>query len=155
MSDVPPPPPPPTGDSGYGYAQQAAPYTLASKGKRFGGFLLEILLVIVTLVIGWIIWWVILWKQGQTPAKSILKMRVWKLDAGRAANTGEMAIRELVGKWLLNFIPFWTIVSGFIILADGKEIHRTAAITSLDDPLPIAIKLAGAKTEWPRLIDRG
>ena len=79
-----------TMDSGYGYAQQAAPYTLASKGKRFGGFLLEILLVIVTLVIGWIIWWVILWKQGQSPAKSILKMRVYKLSEGRAANTSEI-----------------------------------------------------------------
>jgi uncharacterized RDD family membrane protein YckC len=133
----PPPPPPPAGDAGYGYAQQAAPYVLASKGKRLGGFLLDALLVVVTLVIGWIIWWVILWKQGQSPAKSILKMRVYKLDAGRAANTGEMAIRELVGKWLLNFIPFWTIVSGIIIIADEKSQglwDKIAGTVVIDDP---------------------
>ena len=138
MSDVPPPPPPPpTGDQGYGYAQQATPYVLASKGKRFGGLLLEILLIIVTLVIGWIIWWVILWKQGQTPAKSILKMRVWKLDAGRAANTSEMAIREAVGKWLLNFIPFYTIVSGIIVLTDPQSQgiwDKIAGTVVIDDP---------------------
>ena len=116
VSDVTPPPPP----TGYGYAQ-AAPYVLASKGKRLGAWLLDILLLIVTLIIGWVIWWIILWKQGQSPAKSILKMRVYKIDAGRAANTGEMAVRELVGKWLLGFIPFWLIINGIVIIVDEKS----------------------------------
>ena len=122
---------------GYGYAQQAQPYVLASKGKRFGGFLLDLLLIIVTLVIGWIIWWVILWKQGQSPAKSILKMRVYKLSEGRAANTSEMAIRELVGKWLLSFIPFYQLVSAIIVLTDPQSQglwDKIAGTVVIDDP---------------------
>src|SRR4051812_23091598 len=99
MSDVPPAPaPPPPSFS------QAAPYELSSKGKRFGALLLEAVLVIVTLVIGWLIWSVILWQKGQSPAKSIMKMRVIKLAESRAANIGEMALRELLGKWVLSII---------------------------------------------------
>ena len=120
MSDVTPPtPPPPAAD--YGYAQTAAPYTLSTKGKRFGAMLLEAVLVIVTLVIGWLVWSIVLWKQGQSPAKSILKMRVIKLDENRAANTGEMAMRELVGKWLLSIIPFWYIINGVVLLMDNEN----------------------------------
>src|SRR5438067_8171963 len=77
----------------HGYSGAPA-YPLASKGKRFGAFLLEAVLAIVTLFIGWLIWSIIIWSKGQTPAKSILKMRVLKLDTGRAASTGDMALRE-------------------------------------------------------------
>ena len=136
MSDVPPPPPPPQPQSGYGYAA-AAPYVLSSKGKRFGAALLEALLVIVTLFIGWLIWWIILWKQGQTPAKSILKMRVIKVDQNRAANTGEMAMRELVGKWLLNFIPFYGLVAAAFVLFDERNQalwDKIAGTVVIEDP---------------------
>jgi uncharacterized RDD family membrane protein YckC len=138
VSDAPPPPPPPpAGGTGYGYAQQAQPYVLASKGKRLGGMLLDAVLVVVTLVIGWVIWWVILWKQGQSPAKQILKMRVYKLSEGRAANTSEMAIRELVGKWLLSFIPFYGLVSAIIVLTDPQSQglwDKIAGTVVIDDP---------------------
>ena len=138
MSDAPPPPPlPPTGDVGYGYAQETAPYTLTPKGKRFGAALLEGLLVVVTLFIGWFIWWIILWKQGQTPAKSLLRMRVYKLDAGRAANTGEMAMRELVGKWLLSFIPLWQLIAGAFVLFDERQQalwDKIAGTVVIEDP---------------------
>ena len=84
----------------YGAALPLPPgIMLTSKGKRFGAALLEGLLAVVTLVIGWIIWSVIIWERGQTPAKSILGMRVVRLTTGRAANRAEMAMRELVGKW--------------------------------------------------------
>ena len=139
MSDAPPPPPPPppTGDVGYGYAQQTQPYVLASKGKRFGGLLLDAVLMVVTLFIGWLIWWIILWKQGQSPAKSILKMRVYKLSEGRAANVSEMAIREAVGKILLGFIPFYGLVSGIIVLTDPQSQglwDKIAGTVVIDDP---------------------
>jgi uncharacterized RDD family membrane protein YckC len=137
VSDTPPPPPPPTGDTGYGYAQQAPPYVLASKGKRFGGLLLDAVLMVVTLFIGWVIWWIILWKQGQSPAKSILKMRVYKLSEGRAANVSEMAIREAVGKILLGFIPFYGLVSGIIVLTDPQSQglwDKIAGTVVIDDP---------------------
>ena len=61
---------------------------LASKGRRFGAYLLEIPLTIVTLGIGYIIWMLIVWARGQTPAKQLLKMRVVRLEERRAA-TGD------------------------------------------------------------------
>jgi uncharacterized RDD family membrane protein YckC len=115
--------------------QQA--YQLSSKGKRLGAALLDGLLVVVTLVIGWLIWWIILWSKGQSPAKSILKMRVYKLDAGRAANTGEMALRELVGKWLLNIVPFYGIVAAAFVLFDPQSQalwDKIAGTVVIEDP---------------------
>src|SRR5206468_6518647 len=45
---------------------------LASPGKRFGAYLLDLLLIIVTLVIGWLVWLFIDWGKGQTPGKQLL-----------------------------------------------------------------------------------
>ncbi|MEO7556804.1 MAG: RDD family protein [Acidimicrobiales bacterium] len=131
-------PPPAYGSQQYGYGYGAAePYTLTSNGKRFGAYLLEAVLVVVTLFIGWIIWSIILWSKGQTPAKSILKMRVIKLDTGRAADGGVMALRELVGKVLLGLIPFYGIVSGIVILTDDQHQglwDKLAGTVVIDDP---------------------
>jgi uncharacterized RDD family membrane protein YckC len=117
----------------------AAPYVLASKGKRFGAFLLEGVLAIVTLFIGWLIWSIIIWSKGQTPAKSILKMRVVKLDTGRAATTGDMALRELVAKWLLGSITsgIYTIVSAIFVIADPQSQglwDKICGTVVIDDP---------------------
>src|SRR5690348_6750408 len=49
---------------------------LASVGRRIGAFFLAIPLWIITLGIGYIIWGLILWGRGQTPALSVLGMRV-------------------------------------------------------------------------------
>jgi uncharacterized RDD family membrane protein YckC len=82
---------------------------LSSVGRRFGGFLLELLLIFCTLVIGWFIWALIVWAQGQTPAKQILGMRVVRLDTRAYAGWGRMFLR-FVGKLLVSavssLIPF-------------------------------------------------
>jgi uncharacterized RDD family membrane protein YckC len=99
--------------------------------------LLETVLVIVTLFIGWIIWSIILWKKGQTPAKSLMKMRVVKLDTGLAADTGTMVMREVVGKWLLGVVPFYSLVSAVIVLTDEKSQglwDKIAGTVVVDDP---------------------
>ena len=49
---------------------------LSSAGRRFGGFLLEGVLIVCTLGIGWIIWSLIVWAQGLTPAKQGVHSRV-------------------------------------------------------------------------------
>ncbi|HEX4822057.1 MAG TPA: RDD family protein [Acidimicrobiales bacterium] len=138
MSDPTPPTPPPPPAPSYSAPQTAAPYTLSTKGKRFGAMLLEGVLVIVTLVIGWLVWSIILWKKGQTPAKSILKMRVINLDQNRAANVGEMAMREIVGKWLLSVVPFWYVINGVVLLADNDKYQclwdKIVKTTVIDDP---------------------
>ena len=88
---------------------------LASKGRRFGAYLLEIPLAIVTLGIGYIIWMLIVWARGQTPAKQVLDMRVVRLEERRAAHWGWMALRNfLLG--LLIGIPLELIFPGLSIL---------------------------------------
>lgn len=126
---------PATTQYGYGYGQASFP--LSSKLKRLGAAILDGLLFLVTLGIGWIIWWVVLWKYGQSPAKSILKMRVIKADTGRCATTGEMALRELVGRWLLGFIPFYGLVDAIFVLVDERSqaLHdKVAGTVVIDDP---------------------
>ncbi len=72
-----------------------ATITLASQGRRLGGFALDTVLSIVTLGIGWIIWYLIVARRGQSPAKQLLGMRVIRED-GSAAGLGWMLLRDLV-----------------------------------------------------------
>jgi uncharacterized RDD family membrane protein YckC len=130
--DPPPPPPPPSTPppvppAGAVYARGRAPLppwlTLSSGAKRFGAFLLDVLLAIVTLIIGWLIWAIILWGHGQTPAKQLLRMRIVDLNTGRGASWGPMALRELVGRWLLGNVTcgISTLVGGVMILSDERR----------------------------------
>jgi len=121
---------------GYGVAS-AGSYQLSSKGKRLGAALLDGLLIIVTLFVGWLIWWIVLWKYGQSPAKSILKMRVIKVDEQRCVTTGEMAMRELVGRWLLSFIPLYGLIDAIFVLVDERSqaLHdKIAGTVVIEDP---------------------
>ena len=74
----------------------ASPATsaLATQGRRFAGFILDVLLAIFTLAIGWLVWFLIIAGRGQTPAKQILKMRVVRED-GQPASYGWMLLREI------------------------------------------------------------
>ena len=139
------PPPSP----GYGYGQQPpampagtfwdAPHevavpngtTLASRGRRIGAWFLAIPLLIVTLVIGYLIWGLIVWGRGQTPALQVLGMRCWRMDDGKVASWGQMALREVVGRFLLSIIPFEQIVSFVVFLAtkQRRAIHDYVAGT--------------------------
>jgi uncharacterized RDD family membrane protein YckC len=89
---------------------------LSSVGRRFGGYLLEGVLVIVTLVIGWLIWGCFTFGKGQTPAKQLLGMRVVDLNRGRSASWGVMFGRELLKglvsnfAWLLLLVPLLWLV---------------------------------------------
>jgi uncharacterized RDD family membrane protein YckC len=95
---------------------------VSSAGKRFGGYLLEAVLLVVTLVIGWIIWSLIVWGKGQTPAKAVLGMRVVRTDTGHDATWGTMALREFVGKGILcSLCGILTIISGFMILSQTRQ----------------------------------
>ncbi len=77
----------------------AAPATgeLATQGRRFAGFILDVLLSIFTLIIGWLIWFLIIAGRGQTPGKQILKLRVVRED-GQLASYGWMLLREIAIK---------------------------------------------------------
>ena len=133
---APPPPPPPQSPGAWAPAASTpsdvelrAGAPLADPGRRLGGYLLDILLFVVTLGIGWIVWSLVVWKDGLTPAKQILKMRVVKFDTRRVATWGTMALREFVSKGLImgviGAVPFvgWiaAIVLCFMLLWDVNK----------------------------------
>ncbi|MCY3577308.1 MAG: RDD family protein [bacterium] len=119
--EAPPLPPPPPGSvagaspPGAGSLPPDPLSMLASKGRRFGAYLLEIPLVFVTLGIGYLVWMLIVWARGQTPAKQVLRMRVVRLEERRAAHWGWMAMRNFVLGVLIGF-PLELIFSGLSIL---------------------------------------
>ena len=84
-------------------------YPKASIKHRLGGYFLDLALAILTLGVGWIIWSLFAWRNGQTPAKQILKMRVVAEESRNNATWKHMAIRQLlipltfaIPSWILN-----------------------------------------------------
>jgi RDD family len=115
--------------------------TLSSAGRRFGGYLLDGLLLVVTLVIGWIIWTLVVWAQGQTPAKQILGMRVVRLDRRTYAGWGRMFLRDFVGKLIVGVISSLLLVTEVIALCwllwdkDRQELwDKIAGTIVVNDP---------------------
>jgi uncharacterized RDD family membrane protein YckC len=88
--------------------------TVCSTWRRLGAYLLEALLVICTLLVGWIVWSLIVWRNGQTPAKQLLKMRVVHRDDLRAASWGRMFVREIPCKWAIGLVASLTTV-GYVL----------------------------------------
>jgi uncharacterized RDD family membrane protein YckC len=93
---------------------------LASVGRRIGAYFLAIPLSIVTLGIGYLIWGLIVWGRGQTPALQVLGMRVWQPATQRNATWGTMALREVVGRFLVGLFCITELIS-FILMLTGKE----------------------------------
>ena len=155
MSQMPPPPPPPPPPGG-GYPvpspvgsgpASSTPLPpgviVSSVGKRLGGYLLDVVLAIVTLIIGWLIWSLIVWGRSTSPAKQLLKMKVVKKDTGLRASYGTMALRELVGKWLIvglvigSICGLVAIVLDFMLLWDQDRQQlwdKIAGTIVVDDP---------------------
>lgn len=89
---------------------------LATAGRRFGGSVLDGLLIIATLFIGWLVWALVLWSRGQTPAKQLIGMRCVRVSEGRPATWGTMCLREFVGKWLvMGAIGTFTFGLGYLL----------------------------------------
>ncbi len=110
---------------------------LATPGRRIGGFFLEIVLAIVTLVIGYIIWTLIVWARGQTPAKQVLNMRIYRVQDQRPANWGYMALRQVVGGFVNGIFYIGWIVSFIFLFSDAQRRtvpDRIAGTVELYDP---------------------
>jgi uncharacterized RDD family membrane protein YckC len=95
---------------------------MASFQHRLGSYALDCALAFITLGIGWLIWSLVVWGEGQTPAKKILKLRVYAADTQRPATWGHMAVRELlilmaigIAAGILNLFTF--IVGSIGIIA--------------------------------------
>ena len=88
------------------------PAPLASRGKRLGGLLLDSLFIgisTILLFLPYLIWLLIVMKDGQTPGKQVLKMKVYATTTNRPATWGHMAIRTILIPWLASFVylPFY------------------------------------------------
>jgi uncharacterized RDD family membrane protein YckC len=100
----------------------------ASVQHRLGGAALSGALMLVsvfTLFLGYIIWAMVAWGQGQTPAKQILKMRVYSIDTGKPATWGHMAVRQL-----LIPLAFSCIYIPFFVIAMSAAVDYNDAISS-------------------------
>ena len=94
-----------------------SPIVAASRLRRFGGYVLELILLLVTLVIGWLIWLALVAPRAQTPAKSLLDMYIVGED-GAPASTGKVWVREILVKRILLDITA-SIFGGLVHLANA------------------------------------
>jgi uncharacterized RDD family membrane protein YckC len=116
---------------------------LTSAGRRFGQYLLDIVLAVVTLFIGYLIWSLIIWARGQTPAMQLLHIRVVKVRTATQATWGTMFVREFLAKGLIMgliaavFFPAW-IVLCFMLLWDKnrQELWDKVADTIVVNDIP-------------------
>jgi uncharacterized RDD family membrane protein YckC len=91
---------------------------LASPGKRFGTYLLEIVLAIVTLFIGYLIWLLFAWRDGQTPGKKVMNLKYVDVNTGRVTTWGKSAFRDFVIRGIvIGFLSSITLYIGFLIAA--------------------------------------
>jgi uncharacterized RDD family membrane protein YckC len=100
---------------------------LASPWARLGSYLLDSLLILVTLFIGWLIWAMFTWRNGQSPAKSLLGLRVTVKQTGRAATWGKMFVRDILVRLLIGFLSALTfgIVGMVAVLMIFSTFHET------------------------------
>ncbi len=111
---------------------------LATPGRRIGGWFLDLLLAVVTLGIGYLIWALFFtWRWGQTPAKQVLGMRIYKLERERAATWGTMFLRQVIGGIVNGIFYIGYIVSFIFLFTD--DLRRTvpdriAGTIALNDP---------------------
>jgi uncharacterized RDD family membrane protein YckC len=126
-----PPPPGQTGaittPPGYPPVPYGAAYppNLSSVGKRFGASLLDGLLLIVTFGIGWIIWDLIVWKDGQSPAKQLLHMRIINGETWQPIDWGKSFLRNFVCYGLIGLIPLagpiYRLVGACFVFNDDRR----------------------------------
>ena len=91
------------------------------------------------LYLAYAVWGLVLWGRGQTPMLMLFGMRCWIPTEGRVPGWGVMALREIVGAWI---IETWTLGIGavislvvMIVRADRKCLHDLVARTVVvNDP---------------------
>ncbi len=84
--------------------------TAAGLWRRYFAFVIDNILFVLSLAVGWLIWFSSTAKEGQTPGKKLLGLRVMLLD-GTVAPTGKMWRRELLIKQIL-----WNVASGLSLI---------------------------------------
>ncbi len=94
--------------------------------RRFSAVLLDFLFFYLLLIIGWFIWFAFTAREGQTPGKKLLGLRVIRLD-GAIPTVGTMWLREVLIKgvlWytLIEILAFVSFIWAFFD-KDRQTIH--------------------------------
>lgn len=123
----------PPGSALQPYEQAAAswggqqPKALVSVGGRFGGAVLEFLLIMVTLGVGWMIWTLFTWSTGQTPAKKLLGHVVVDAKTGERLPWERMCLREFVIRGIVlalgNMLTcgILALVDAFMVFGESRR----------------------------------
>ena len=127
-------------------SQEVKQHPRASVQHRLGGNVLDVALLFtsaITLFLGWLIWSLVLWGQGQTPAKQILKMRVYSIDTGKPATWGHMAVRQFLIPMAYSalYIPFF--IEALAVSVDSSDL-ATGSVTILGSVVVFALQLTDA-----------
>jgi len=128
------------------HTQEVKIYPRASVQHRLCGNVLDLTLLFssfITLFIGWFIWSFVLWGRGQTPAKQILKMRVYSIDSGKPATWGHMAVRQFLIPIAFTclYIPFF--ITAMAVSVDSSDL-ATSGVTILASVTVFALQLTDA-----------
>jgi uncharacterized RDD family membrane protein YckC len=94
--------------------------------RRFwGDDLLEGLLQVCTLGVGWLLWFAIVARHGQTPAKQLLRVRIYDHKTHEVASVGQVWMREVVGKLAVPIIlgTAFPILTGSITSAAFGQVY--------------------------------
>jgi uncharacterized RDD family membrane protein YckC len=107
-----------------------------------GSALLDGLLFVVTAVIGWLVWAFFVSKNGQSPAKSILGLRVVKQATGRAATRGQMFVRWLFKRLLALIAIAWVIAALWMLWDKNRQAlwDKLAETIVVDDPTGVVLR---------------
>ncbi len=92
---------------------------LSSRVSRLLCSLLEVVLAIVTLGIGYFVWSLFTYRNGQTPGKKLMGIRVVSLNDGTALTFWMTLLREWIVKGFIGGITFG--VAYIWILFDGRN----------------------------------
>ena len=98
---------------GYGFG--------AGRGAAPPVWLAPVLLAGAIIIIGYAVWWFVSLKDGQTPGKKIVRIRVVGAVSGETRDLGIMLVREMLAKLFLfavifELTPIGTFLEFFFIL---------------------------------------
>ncbi len=97
-------------DCGEFLAAPGTERTAAGLWRRFFAYVIDSILFAALLVVGWLIWFYFSAKEGQTPGKKLLGLRVILQD-GTVAPAGKMWVREVAIKRILWSVPILGLIA--------------------------------------------
>lgn len=130
--------------------QQSLPpgVVLSSPWRRLGAACLDGLLGIVLLGIGWIIWLIFTSKQGQSPGKKLLGMRIVSMPTTRPLGGLITFLREIFIKGFIGSLTFGLAYLWILWDPNRQALYdKLLNATVVNDPL--GATLAGAAAMAP------